>query len=192
MEVSGLFVYPIKSCGAVRLDTMPMCSKGPLYGRRDAREGGGLLNGGEDREWMLVQPNGGFLTGRRFPKMLQIGVSFTEDHSFLQVSIPGQERMLFLPLDPTKGPLVQSSIPLADEAPELPLEVKTVRIWSVQCAGEDLGELAASFFSDYMESPVRLVRSSSRVAPRKVSDAPSEVKYTVSPQDEVSCKHKFL
>ena len=50
MRVTGLFVYPVKSAGAIALESMAIDAVGP----------------GNDRRFMIVDENGRFVTQREF------------------------------------------------------------------------------------------------------------------------------
>ena len=61
LEVSELFIYPIKSLGGFSVPAATVTDRGFLY----------------DRRWMLVDSSNVFLTQREFPQMalLQVGIS---------------------------------------------------------------------------------------------------------------------
>lgn len=73
MQVSGLWVYPIKSCRGV-----------PVASWRVERRG---LD--EDRRWMLVDARGKFVTQREEPRLAPVSVTF--DGGALAVSAPGRD-----------------------------------------------------------------------------------------------------
>lgn len=52
-RIAALYVYPIKSCAGIALDTMRFDALGPL----------------DDRRWMLVDDRGEFLTQRELPRL---------------------------------------------------------------------------------------------------------------------------
>lgn len=56
IHISGLFIYPVKSLAGISLQTSNVESMGLQY----------------DRRWMLVSPDGLFLTQRKIPKMALI------------------------------------------------------------------------------------------------------------------------
>ena len=56
MHLSALYLFPIKSCAALALDEATVEKRG-LAG---------------DRRWMVVDPDGRFMTGRDFPRLTQI------------------------------------------------------------------------------------------------------------------------
>ncbi len=80
IQLSGLYIYPIKSAGGIALSTAQVSDRGLHY----------------DRRWMLVDAKGKFLTQRQFPRMALIQVRFTENE--LVVEAPNQP-CLSIPLD---------------------------------------------------------------------------------------------
>ena len=56
MKISELHIYPVKSLGGISLQEARLTSKGLMY----------------DRNWMLLDENGVFMTQRKFPKMALI------------------------------------------------------------------------------------------------------------------------
>lgn len=69
--LSGVYIYPIKSCGGISLESAEL-------------EATGLRH---DRRWMLVDEGGGFVSQRRCPRMALISTSLAPDH--LEVRAPG-------------------------------------------------------------------------------------------------------
>ncbi len=69
--LSGVYVYPIKSCGGISLQSADLRATG----LRD------------DRRWMLVDESGGFMSQRRHPRMALISPRITPDR--LVVRAPG-------------------------------------------------------------------------------------------------------
>jgi MOSC domain-containing protein len=53
IQISGLYVYPIKSCGGISLQKSILDGKGLKY----------------DRRWMLVDEGGAYITQRKFPQL---------------------------------------------------------------------------------------------------------------------------
>ncbi|MEQ1723541.1 MAG: MOSC N-terminal beta barrel domain-containing protein [Pseudobdellovibrio sp.] len=58
-KVTGLYIYPVKSCRGISLTELQIGARGPLH----------------DREWMLVDENNQFMTLRTFAKMAEIKTS---------------------------------------------------------------------------------------------------------------------
>jgi len=56
VEVSTLYIYPIKSCSPVKINTMLFSQTGPLY----------------DRKFLIIDQTGSFLTQRQFPKLANV------------------------------------------------------------------------------------------------------------------------
>ena len=81
VTLSGLYVYPIKSCGGVALESAAAGATGLRH----------------DRRWMLVDEAGEFLSQRGLPRMALISVRFAPDH--LVVGAPGMTD-LEVPLRP--------------------------------------------------------------------------------------------
>lgn len=63
VTISGLWVYPIKSCRGIELMTSILTADGLAW----------------DRHWMLIDHEGRFLTQRQFPKMALIATELGED-----------------------------------------------------------------------------------------------------------------
>lgn len=83
--ITGLFVYPVKSCRGIALESAQVDPTG-LAG---------------DRHWMLVRPHGRFVTQRELPRMALIVTRLTDDS--LALEAPG---MPPLELDrDTNGPV---------------------------------------------------------------------------------------
>ncbi len=103
--LSGLYVYPIKSCGGVALESATVSAMGLRH----------------DRRWMLVDEAGEFLSQRRLPRMALISVRFGPER--LIVGAPGMPD-LELPLQPETGDRVSvcvwddtgHGVPVSDEA----------------------------------------------------------------------------
>lgn len=81
ITVSQLYIYPIKSLGAVALDSMRLVDGGPAW----------------DRRWMIVDPQGRFITQREHPTLALIAVALDITAETLCLSAPATES-LELPL----------------------------------------------------------------------------------------------
>ena len=84
--MSGLYVYPIKSCGGVAVEEWNVDERGLRH----------------DRRWMLVDETGRFMSQRQSPRMALIGVRFAPDG--LIVDAPGMPS-LEVPIRPPDGRL---------------------------------------------------------------------------------------
>lgn len=80
IAISGLFIYPIKSCGGIAL----------------AESGIGMAGLYNDRRWMLVSSEGIFMSQRSHPAMARVRTLIRE--GYLVVTAPGQPR-LDIPID---------------------------------------------------------------------------------------------
>jgi len=63
MKVSGLFIYPIKSCAGISLQKADLTERGLAY----------------DRRWMLIDAKGKFLSQRKHPEMARIQTKIVGD-----------------------------------------------------------------------------------------------------------------
>jgi len=89
-----------------------------------------------DRAWMVVDAQGRFVTQRQLPRM-----------ALIRPQLKVHEVVLRAP-----GML---ALHLAIDAVEEPA---TVRIWNDEVTAYDMGGVAAQWFSDFLEQPLRLVR----------------------------------
>jgi len=118
--ITGLFVYPVKSCRGIARQSAQLAATG--------------FDG--DRHWMLVRPNGRFVTQRELPRMALIETQL--DHASLRLSAPGMT-----PLEV-----------LRDEAGP----ARAVTVWKFEGSGLDCGDAAAAWASQYLKTPLRLVK----------------------------------
>lgn len=93
-----------------------------------------------DREWLIVDPNYRFITQREEPRLALIAPTLTA--GTLELSAP------------ERSPI---KVCLDDEGDSV-----EVVIWRDRCAAFDLGAGPASWLSDYLGKPVRLVRFDQR------------------------------
>jgi uncharacterized protein YcbX len=120
IKLSGIYIYPIKSAAGIALETAQVGKRGFQY----------------DRQWMVVDETGKFLTQRQYPRMALITVRLEGDQ--LVVKAPNKEIL---------------SIPLQIESPErLP-----VQVWNDVCDAIPLGEEVSQWFSEFLEISCQLV-----------------------------------
>jgi uncharacterized protein YcbX len=119
-RLEGLFVYPVKSCRGIARESERVESTG-LAG---------------DRHWMLVRPNGRFVTQRELPRMALIGTAL--DGEALTLTAPGR-----------------GSLRVARDAGR---EALAVVVWKFSGSGIDCGDEAATWASAFLDTPLRLVR----------------------------------
>lgn len=122
--VSQLFVYPIKSLKGIELSRARLDFLGFQW----------------DRHWMLINDDGGFLSQRKFPKMVLIKQAITDTHIVL-----------------SKMGMSDLFIELEDKTTSPPFNAK---IWKDTCEVVDEGRDASQWLSEALASTstVRLVR----------------------------------
>lgn len=126
--VASLHLYPVKSCGGVDLEEALL---GPC----------GLESGGiADRQWMVVNQSGAFLTQRECPQLARAKPRIGAKG--LGISAPGMPE------------LILAARPQGAR--------RAVAIWSDRLAAIDAGDEAAAWFSALAGEPVRLVRFDER------------------------------
>ena len=123
--VAGLWIYPVKSCRGIDL----------LEARLGER---GLEH---DREWMIVDAEGRFLTQRQVPRLALVSVALSATE--LALAAPGAAR-LAIPLD-ALGP------------------VSSVTVWNDTLPAIDQGQRAATWLSSWLGRDARLVRFDPKV-----------------------------
>jgi uncharacterized protein YcbX len=124
--LSQLVLYPIKSCAGIALEEATLTASGLL------------AHGVHDREWMLVGPDGQFLTQREFPRMALVTPRVVGDA--LHVSAPGMPALVL-------GLAIDPAAPL-----------RRVRIWDDVVDAADCGDAVAAWFTEVLGSACRLVR----------------------------------
>ena len=126
--LTELNLYPIKSCAGIALREATVTAAGLMSDHI------------YDREWMVVDGNGRFLSQREFPSMATIRPRLRLDT--LEVRAPGM-----LPLH----------IPLDLPPPEDEITVE-VQVWNDRVLAYDCDETTAVWFSNAVGTPCRLVR----------------------------------
>lgn len=91
IHLSGLYIYPIKSCRGISLGAWDVDGRGLRL----------------DRRWMLVDGDGRFLSQRELPRMALIGVRIGSEH--LAVDAPGMPT-LDVPFEPVVDDLVPARV----------------------------------------------------------------------------------
>jgi uncharacterized protein len=113
-------IYPVKSCRGTPLSAARVTDRGFEH----------------DREWLIVRPDGRFVTQREEARLALIVPAVTA--FALELSAPGCERLT-----------------LAHDRPGARVEVVC---WRDRCAAFDAGDEAAQWLTDYLGTPHRLVR----------------------------------
>ena len=124
--VSELVLYPIKSCAGVALAEAVLGAAGLS------------ANGVHDREWMVVDADGQFLTQREYPRMALV--------------VPRVLGRSLLVTAPAMAPL---ELRLAHD-PAAP--TRHVKIWDDLLPAADCGDAAAAWFTQVLGAACRLVR----------------------------------
>jgi len=119
-RISALNIYPVKSCAGVALQQSRLSATG-------------LQN---DRRWMLVKPDGYFLTQRELPRMALITPELKGDG--IMLNAPG--------------------MPAIHVAGMSESHIREVVIWRDCCLAFDEGDIVAEWLSAFLQHTVRLVR----------------------------------
>ena len=120
VRITALNVYPVKSCRGIPHERAQVTAMGFLH----------------DREWLVVRPDGHFMTQREQPRLALIETAIETARLHLRNS---QGAGFSVPLDMT-GTEVE------------------VTCWRDRCAAFDAGDEAAAWLTDHLGKPARLVR----------------------------------
>ncbi|MPQ58605.1 MOSC domain-containing protein [Duganella sp. FT27W] len=128
--LSELILYPIKSCAGLSLPQALLTTAGLATADEKVL----------DREWMVVDANGGYMTQRDFPRMALITPTLHADT--LTLAFPGM-------------PALELALarPDAQSAP-----TRRVHIWDDSLRAYDCDDAIATWFSAALGVPCRLVR----------------------------------
>ena len=118
--ITALNIYPVKSCAGIALQKSILQSTGLEY----------------DRQWVVIDQRGRFVTQRQCPQMALIGTAI-------------RDNVLTL----TAEAMPSLDIPLHTAG--TPVEVT---VWSYTGRALDQGDAAAAWLSDALRRPVRLAR----------------------------------
>jgi uncharacterized protein len=120
VTVSGLFIHPVKSMRGIPYAQVRLSATGLEW----------------DRQWMVVDARGTFLSQRTHPLLARIVPEITADALVLSA--------------PDSPPL---RVPFSTTGEEVP-----VRVWKDSCVGVEQGAAAHEWVSRFLGRPVRLVR----------------------------------
>ncbi len=120
ITLAGLFIHPVKSAAGIAVASATLGSHGLEH----------------DREWLIVDAGGRFVTQREEARLALLATAIED--GLLKLSNPSGP-----------GP----SLPLAHEG-----ESREVQVWRSVCAAFDAGDEVAGFLSDWLGRPLRLVR----------------------------------
>lgn len=120
VTITALNIYPVKSCAGLPLQRGQLTATGFMH----------------DREWMIVQPNGRFVTQRESPSLALIRTAVQD--GALTLDAPGA-----------------GSVDIDVRHTGASLEVS---IFNDRCKGIDAGDAVAGWLERYLGRPHRLVR----------------------------------
>jgi uncharacterized protein len=118
--VTALNVYPVKSCGGIALQRARLTATGFEH----------------DRQWLIVNPNGRFITQREVPHLALIRPALSE--AMLHLSAPDVQTL---------------SIAVDHEG-----AATEVVCWRDRCKAIDAGDQVAQWLQRFLGQPYRLVR----------------------------------
>lgn len=124
VRLAQLNFYPIKGCRGIALTAAELTATGLE------------LDGVGDREWVVADADGEFLSQRELPRMALIETRI--EHGMLILKAPGMLRL---------------DVPLASEG-----DVVQVRVWNDTLAAVTQGDLTDAWFSNFLGQPCRLLR----------------------------------
>lgn len=136
ISISSLHIYPVKSLGGIALERMPLYKRGPVF----------------DREWMLVDDQGLFISQREKSRMALIKCRLEdlsepdkiETARTLCIDVPGYPTIIV----PTEQP--------AENRPD-ESALTEVKVWNDRCLAR-IEEMGREVLSAYLGQDVRLVR----------------------------------
>jgi uncharacterized protein YcbX len=123
-SIAQLFLYPIKGCRGIEVERATLADTGLE------------VDGIGDREWVVVDSGGQFLSQRELPKMALVETRLTS--TALRLKAPG---------------MLQLEVPFASEG-----DVVEVKVWNDQIPAVTQGDVADAWFSRYLGLPCRLMR----------------------------------
>jgi hypothetical protein len=122
--LSAIHLYPVKGCRGIALSQATLAATGLE------------VDGIGDREWVVVDADGEFLSQREYPKLALVETRLTP--SSLRLKAPG---------------MLQLEVPFASEG-----DVVKARVWDDVVPAVTQGEIADAWFSNFLGVPARLLR----------------------------------
>jgi len=124
ISILSLHTYPVKSCAGITHTQIGISAAGLDH----------------DRQWVVVDTEGQFMTQRQYPQMALVQPTLDETALFLNAP---------------EMPTLRISLAKAEsEPPAVP-----IRIWNSDTIGTDEGDTTAQWFSDYLGRGCRLYRT---------------------------------
>jgi uncharacterized protein YcbX len=123
LQITGLFIYPVKSMKGIAVDQATLTAKGLLH----------------DRIWMVVRPDGRFVTQRGLPRLALVHTQL--DDTGVTLSLQGHGSMA-IPFDSGGGDAVAT------------------QVWGDACQAIDEGPEVSRWLTRALDSPetLRIVR----------------------------------
>lgn len=149
IEIASLFVHPVKGLAAVPVERLVLSAHGPDW----------------DREWMLVDPEGAFVTQRDDPKLALVAPEIDEAAGVLRLC------------DAT-GSAGAIEVPLRGSADRAR---RDVRVWYDTLPALDEGDEVARWLGARLGRPLRLVRvpeDHARSVPAQFTAAATTTRFT--------------
>lgn len=134
LQLSQLFIYPIKSLGGIAIEQGNVGNRGLEH----------------DREWMLVDQEGTFITQRKYHQLALLQTSMTATTVSVQHKHNPNQHLSFSIAENLEKPIA-------------------VRVWDDECTALEVSTEVSKWFSDYMQMEVKLVKMSP-TANRKVDE----------------------
>lgn len=124
MRVQSLHVYPVKGCAGVEVARWAVQPRGLRF----------------DREFMVVDDEGRFITQRKRPELAVVTPAFTDDGQ-LTLTTPGGQVKVAL-----------------EVTTDISGTRRSVEVWGFRASADDAGDAASELFSEHLGQSVRLVR----------------------------------
>lgn len=124
VTITELNLFPIKGCRGISLSRATLAATGLE------------VDGIGDREWVIVDEDGEFLSQREYPRLALVETRMTG--ASLRLKAPG---------------MLQLEIPFDSEG-----DVVQARVWDDAIAAVTQGEIADAWFSNFLGRPARLLR----------------------------------
>lgn len=133
MQISELYLHPLKSAAAISVGQLTYNYIGPIY----------------DREWMLVDLNGAFISQRKHPKLCLLNVDV--DDQQLRLNAQGMN-----PLNVALKTMRKNESTAHNS--RLGSPIMQVTIWRDTVHASDCGDDAAQWLSEFLGVSCRLVK----------------------------------
>jgi len=122
LTVKSLHIYPLKSAKGLSLSEIEVCETGPAF----------------DRQWMVTEADGSFVSQRTAPEMSQVSTALVDET--LKISAPGFSDL---------------HVPKMSQN----LTTKAVQVFEQPASGLLVSKEADQWFSDFLKRPAHLVQA---------------------------------